>query len=171
MKVIVAAPVRLKVSPTKTRNGRTIKFSGSVPQAGKARTRVELQAWANGKWVPFKTVALKNGRFRAGYRFMRTFIAQRYRFRAVIQDDPNFRVRGRAVEGGAGAGAAVGRPGTAFSSLWQPGVYDVCPSQRGGFVIHVSSGELGAARLRRRAGLYPAIRAARLSPTEALRSV
>ena len=86
-----------------------------------------MQAWANGKWVPFKTVALENGRFSAGYRFMRTFSAQRYRFRAVIQDDPGFRVRGRAVEGGAGAGAAVGR--------------------------------------------YPAIRAARLSPTEALRSV
>jgi len=51
---------------------------------------VELQAWANGKWVPFKTVALRNGRFTAGYRFMRTFNAQRYRFRAVIQSDPDF---------------------------------------------------------------------------------
>jgi hypothetical protein len=90
VKLIVAAPVRLKVSPTKTRNGRSITFRGSVPQAGKARTRVELQAWANGKWVPFKTVALRNERFTARYRFMRTFFAQRYRFRAVIQDDPNF---------------------------------------------------------------------------------
>ena len=82
--------MELKVSPTKTRNGRSVTFKGTVPQAGKARTRVELQAWANGKWVWFKTVALKNGRFRAGYRFMRTFSAQRYRFGAVIQDDPNF---------------------------------------------------------------------------------
>lgn len=90
VKLIVAAPVRLKVSPTKTPNGRSVKFNGSVPQAGRARTRVELQAWANGNWVPFKTVALRNERFRAGYRFMRTFSAQRYRFRAVIQDDPNF---------------------------------------------------------------------------------
>ena len=81
VKVVVAAPIRMKVSPTKTRNGRSVRFRGSVPQAGKARTRVELQAWANGKWVPFKTVALRNGRFTAGYRFMRTFNAQRYRFR------------------------------------------------------------------------------------------
>ena len=51
---------------------------------------MELQAWANGKWVPFKTVALKNGRFAASYRFLRTFTAQRYRFRAVIQSDPDF---------------------------------------------------------------------------------
>ena len=90
VKVVVAAPIRMKVSPTKTRNGRSVRFRGSVPQAGKARTRVELQAWANGKWVPFKTVALRIGRFTAGYRFMRTFNAQRYRFRAVIQSDPDF---------------------------------------------------------------------------------
>ena len=65
-------------------------FSRSVPRAGKARTRVELQAWANGKWVPFRTVALRDGRFKAGYRFMRTFATQRYRFRPVIQSDPDF---------------------------------------------------------------------------------
>jgi hypothetical protein len=90
VKLIVAAPVRLKVSPSKTRNGRSVKFSGNVPQAGRARTRVELQAWANGQWVPFRTVPLRNGRFSARYRFMRTFFTQRYRFRAVIQTDPDF---------------------------------------------------------------------------------
>ncbi len=63
VKVIVAAPVRLKTDKKSTRNGRSITFTGSVPGAGNARTRVELQALANRKWVPFKSVALRNGRF------------------------------------------------------------------------------------------------------------
>jgi hypothetical protein len=90
VKVIVAAPVRLATDRKSTRNGRAIKFTGSVPGAGKARTRVELQAWANGKWIPFKTADLRNGRFGASYRFTRTFATSRYRFRAVIHDDPDF---------------------------------------------------------------------------------
>ena len=44
VKVIVAAPVRLKTDRKSTRNGRSITFTGSVPGAGTARTRVELQA-------------------------------------------------------------------------------------------------------------------------------
>jgi hypothetical protein len=90
VKVIVAAPVRLKANRKSTRNGRSVTFTGSVPQAGDARTQVELQAQSHGRWVPFKTAVLRNGRFRASYRFTRTFTAQRYSFRAVVHDDPDF---------------------------------------------------------------------------------
>jgi hypothetical protein len=90
VKVIVAAPIRFTSNRTRTRNGRSITFDGSVPGSGKARTRVELQALAHGKWVPFKTAELRNGRFRATYRFTRTFVAQRYSFRAVIRTDDDF---------------------------------------------------------------------------------
>jgi hypothetical protein len=90
VKVIVAAPIRFKSDKKTTRNGRSITFTGSVPGAGKAKTRVELQALANGKWIPFKTAELKNGNFKAGYRFTRTFFTQRYSFRAVIHEDDGF---------------------------------------------------------------------------------
>jgi hypothetical protein len=89
VKVIVAAPVRLSTDRKHTRNGRSVRFVGRVPGAGKARTRVELQAWV-GKWQPFRTTALRNGRFRASYRFTRTFATKSYRFRAVIHHDPDF---------------------------------------------------------------------------------
>ncbi len=90
VKVIVAAPVRLKTDRKRTRNGRAVAFRGTVPGAGSARTRVELQAWANGKWIPFKTADLKRGKFSASYRFTRTFATALYRFRAVIHTDPDF---------------------------------------------------------------------------------
>ena len=90
LKVVVAAPIRFKTNRTSTRNGRSITFTGSVPGAGKARTRVELQALANGKWIPFKTAGLRGGKFKASYRFTRTFFTQRYAFRAVIHETPGF---------------------------------------------------------------------------------
>ncbi len=90
VKVIVAAPVRLKTDKKSTRNGRSVTFTGSVPGAGNARTRVELQALASGKWIPFKTAELRNGKFKASYRFLRTFSTQRYSFRAVIRADEDF---------------------------------------------------------------------------------
>jgi hypothetical protein len=65
-------------------------FNGSVPGAGSPTPRVELQALADGKWAPFKTAALRNGRFKAGYRSLRTFSTQRYSFRAVAYDGPGF---------------------------------------------------------------------------------
>jgi hypothetical protein len=74
----------------------TIKTSGGLPLAGvvvttsdgtnaktgagTARTRVELQALAHGKWISFKTADLRNGTFKANYRFTRTFFTQRYSF-------------------------------------------------------------------------------------------
>jgi hypothetical protein len=89
LKVIVQAPVRLRTDRKSTRNGRAIAFVGSVAGAGAQPARVELQAWA-GSWIPFKTVALRNGRFRGSYRFTRTFATTRYRFRAVLRADPGF---------------------------------------------------------------------------------
>lgn len=89
IKLIVAAPVRLTTNRRSTRNGRSIRFSGTVPGTEGARTRVELQAWA-GRWVPFKSAALRNGRFSASYRFTSTYAKTRYRFRAVIHDDDDF---------------------------------------------------------------------------------
>lgn len=89
VKLIVAAPVRLTVNRKATRNGRSVKFSGTVPGTGGARTRVELQAWA-GRWVPFVTAGLRNGRFSASYRFRSTYATTRYRFRAVVHGDDDF---------------------------------------------------------------------------------
>ena len=87
--VRVKAPLRLKISPSMTRNGSSIRLHGSVPGT-EAVTEVELQAQSGKKWVPVKTVALRRGRFSARYRFGRTFTTTRYRFRAVIHHDPRF---------------------------------------------------------------------------------
>jgi hypothetical protein len=87
--VRVKAPLRLKISPSKTRNGGSIRLHGSVPGT-EAVTEVELQAQSGKKWIPLKTVALRRGRFSARYRFGRTFTTTRYRFRAVIHSDPRF---------------------------------------------------------------------------------
>lgn len=89
VKLIVAAPVRLKTDRKATRNGRSVRFEGTVPGAERARTRVELQAWA-GRWVPFATAALRRGRFSASYRFRSTYATTRYRFRAVVHGDDDF---------------------------------------------------------------------------------
>jgi hypothetical protein len=88
--LLVAAPVRLSASRKRLRNGQTVTFVGRIPEAGTTRTRVALQAWARDKWMPFRTVELRGGRFRARYRFTGTFSTQRYRFRAVVGDDPGF---------------------------------------------------------------------------------
>jgi hypothetical protein len=85
----VKAPLRLKVSPKRTRNGGTVRLTGSVAGTNRS-TRIELQAFSGGHWFPFKTVALRKGSFSGRYRFTRTFSAQRYRFRAVVHADRDF---------------------------------------------------------------------------------
>ncbi|MDA0140744.1 carboxypeptidase-like regulatory domain-containing protein [Solirubrobacter deserti] len=90
VKLVVTAPVRLKTDRKRTHNGRSVRFEGSVPGAGTATTRVELQAWAGRKWVPFRTTALRNGTFKASYRFTSTFRTTRYRFRAVVHESGDF---------------------------------------------------------------------------------
>jgi hypothetical protein len=87
--VIVPAPVSLKVSPRRTRNRKSVRFSGSIPGTD-AGTRVELQARAGRRWVPFRTTMLARGKFSARYRFTSTRTTQRYSFRAVVRRDPNF---------------------------------------------------------------------------------
>ena len=71
-----APPLRFKVSPSRTHNGSSIRLYGSVPGT-EAVTDVELQAQSGKKWVPFKTVSLRRGRFSARYRFERTFATAR----------------------------------------------------------------------------------------------
>jgi hypothetical protein len=87
--LVIPAPVKLAATPNTTRNGRSIRFSGRIPGTD-ATTRVELQAQAGAKWIPFRTVTLRNGRFSARYRFTKTRRTTRYRFRAVIHADANF---------------------------------------------------------------------------------
>jgi hypothetical protein len=87
--VVIPAPVKLKVSPGKTRNGKSVRFRGSIPGTD-AGTRVELQARSGRRWVPFRTATLTNGRFSARYKFTSTTRTQRYKFRAVVRKDPNF---------------------------------------------------------------------------------
>ncbi|WP_211339854.1 hypothetical protein [Solirubrobacter pauli] len=87
--VLVRAPLMLSVSPAKTRNGRTVRFRGSIPDATAPGVRVELQARAGKRWVPFRTAALKRSRFTASYRFTSTTARTRYKFRAVVRADPD----------------------------------------------------------------------------------
>jgi hypothetical protein len=87
--VVVPAPLRFAATPANTRNGRSIRLYGSIPGT-EATTAVELQAQSGKKWVPFKTVHLRDGRFNTRYRFLRTFATTRYRFRAVVHGDTKF---------------------------------------------------------------------------------
>ena len=88
-KVLVRAPLKLSVSPSRTRNGRSVRFRGSIAGATALGVRVELQARAGKRWVPFRTAALKQSRFSASYRFTSTMATTRYRFRAVVRADPD----------------------------------------------------------------------------------
>jgi hypothetical protein len=87
--VFVRAPVTLRVTPSKTRNRRSVRFRGSITGATSSGVRVELQARAGKRWVPFRTAALKRSRFSATYRFTSTAATTRYRFRAVVRADPD----------------------------------------------------------------------------------
>ena len=105
VKVIVAAPVRLTTDRKTTRNGRTIKFKGIVPGAGPARTRVELQAWASGKSIPFKTVGLKNGKFGAELSLHADVRGDSLSVPGRHPRGPELPVRARPVSGGEGTRA------------------------------------------------------------------
>ncbi len=87
--VRIRAPLKLRVTPSKTKNGRSVRFRGSIAGATAAGVRVELQARAGKKWVPFRTAALKRTRFSASYRFTSTTARTRYTFRAVVRADPD----------------------------------------------------------------------------------
>ena len=87
-----------------------MKLTGSVAGT-KLPTRIELQAYSGGHWFPFKTVALRKGKFSGRYRFTRTFSSQRYRFRAVAARRPRLPVRGRDLAGRRSARSALGGEG------------------------------------------------------------
>ncbi len=87
--IVTAAPVRLKPTPTSTRNGRIVRFGGRVLGTTASGPLVELQAWADRKWIPFKTARLVKGRFTARYRFTNTTSTTRYQFRAVVRAHPD----------------------------------------------------------------------------------
>ena len=87
--VVVAAPVRFAATPATTRNGRTIRLHGTVPGT-QATAVVDLQARSGAKWITFKAVSLRGGRFSSQYRFERTFQTTRYRFRAVVRANSRF---------------------------------------------------------------------------------
>jgi hypothetical protein len=88
-RVTVKAPVKLRITPKRVRNGGTIKLKGTVPGAEET-TKVELQVRSVKKWILFKTVRLRDAKFGASYRFARTFARTRYSFRAVVHGDQRF---------------------------------------------------------------------------------
>jgi hypothetical protein len=91
LSVVVPAPVQLRTNRGTLRNGQTVRFNGRIPGASdEDRTRVEFQAHTPRGWRTFKTVAMRNGRFGARYRFTGTFATTRYSFRAIAHADPSF---------------------------------------------------------------------------------
>lgn len=85
---LVQAPVTMRVSPSRTRNGQTVRFSGSVGRDGlpSRGVLVTLEATYGGdRWKQFKVArTTKGGRFAASYRFTSTSTRTRYRFRARV---------------------------------------------------------------------------------------
>lgn len=82
------AGVRLKVTPSSTRNGREVRFSGNLRGGPKPRAGVlvALQARQAGSgWRTFRTARARRGRFSARYRFTRTRRATGFEFRAVVR--------------------------------------------------------------------------------------
>lgn len=90
----VRAGLSMRVAPKRTRNGGTIRFAGRLlgrplPARGKV---VELQARDKGakKWITFKTMRAKGGRFSARYTFRRTSRRVTYEFRARAREDGGY---------------------------------------------------------------------------------
>jgi len=82
------AGVRLKVTPSSTRNGREVRFSGNLRGGPKPRAGVlvALQARQAGSgWRTFRTARARRGRFAARYRFTRTRRATGFQFRAIVR--------------------------------------------------------------------------------------
>ena len=88
-RVAVPAPIRFAAKPARTRNRRMVRFAGRILGTAEP-TRVELQAQAGRRWIPFRTVALRSGKFSARYRFRSTTRTSRYRFRALVHAGSDF---------------------------------------------------------------------------------
>jgi len=94
----VATPVKLGVSPKAARNGRDVRFAGTVgtdflPRAG---VLVTLEArYPGGQWKQFKVVRTgRGGRFTATYQFTRTTSSTRYAFRARVAKQAGYPFEG-----------------------------------------------------------------------------
>jgi hypothetical protein len=87
----VIAPVRLSTDRTVLRNGKAVRFRGSIPGApGGARKVVELQVRKGRSWMTFRSTRLRDGRFSESYRFTRTYGKARYVFRARVRAESGF---------------------------------------------------------------------------------
>jgi hypothetical protein len=94
----VKAGIALKLRPRRVRNGQKITFKGRL-RGGPARkgTRVTVDVLVPDarRRVPIGSVkADGKGRFAFGYRFRRTLVKARYRFRARLTPQPGYPYRG-----------------------------------------------------------------------------
>lgn len=84
----VRTPVSLRVAPRAARNGRTVRFAGTIARNGLPRTGVlvTLEArYPGSRWKQFKVVrTTRVGSFTATYRFTSTSTRTRYEFRAHV---------------------------------------------------------------------------------------
>ena len=88
----VRAGTSIHAGPRALRNGQTVRFRGNVagriPRGG---VQLVLQAQAGRKWLTFRSIRTDSkGRWKAAYRFRRTFRPTRFTFRARILRDNAF---------------------------------------------------------------------------------
>jgi 5-hydroxyisourate hydrolase-like protein (transthyretin family) len=83
--VQVRAPVSLRRSKARLRNGEKLLLRGRVGGGGRDGLLVELQAKRGRSWQTFATTHTgRRGRYRYAYRFTRTFGTRVYRLRARV---------------------------------------------------------------------------------------
>ena len=85
----VRAPVRLGASARSLHNGQSLVLRGRVGGARRRGLLVEIQVWQEGRWQTVGTRrTARASRFRWSHRFVRTFGARTYRFRARVSAQP-----------------------------------------------------------------------------------
>jgi hypothetical protein len=93
VRVNVRAGVTLRARPKRVPRGGRVRFRGRllgkpIPSVGKL---IDLQAFDGGRWRTFETTrANRKGRFRARYRFTRTFSPRTFRFRARARREARY---------------------------------------------------------------------------------
>jgi hypothetical protein len=93
VRVNVRAGVTLRARPKRVPRGGRVRFRGRllgkpIPAVGKL---IDLQAFDGGRWRTFETTrANREGRFRARYRFTRTFSPRTFRFRARARREARY---------------------------------------------------------------------------------
>ena len=85
----VRAPVRLRASSRSLRNGQSLVLRGRLGAVRRRGLLIEIQVRQDGRWETKATRRTgRGGRFRWGYRFVRTFGVHTYRFRARVSAQP-----------------------------------------------------------------------------------